>query len=556
MSAPQQKPKRERKEGKKRQRANGSAAGTGASSPRAVAGNAFTIPKRKKEGKRNKGSKEEGGPKSSPRIVKQEEKEENFPQHEVTVAAATGGGGSGGNSANRMVNAPQKANISPRVGLGLADATDEMSAMRYHQDLSGGCRNNDRNAAKSIMSLAVAAASVAASEAAIAAAAAAAAAASAPPAPAPAPPKALGLKKLIHQRVQHDEANSNSAFSPKKLLKHRLLAAQQTPVSQPTPSSAPVAPSAGMAGGGVTGGYTDGTGNSTYAGQGGHGRAPLASGVGRFDNGGVGARSDLGGGAYGMESRGGSGVLDGGGRDGGGYDERDRAAAEGVLKCRTVGAGGEHNRRRATGVMHDDANSPGFNKLEGKGGGGTTEGGYHGGVDRGHASANGEQRREAEFGSGGYGAGPNANGVHTGGAWSGGSGDRHGKFAKDAGASDKWSDGGRGGEGVEGAERVDAQRQHGYDSASYGQERRRGQEVRQRNDRRKRGGRLFRCGVAQNVSCVFCAFLSMYVVRVCVCFLFLLAEESIRVSCQSVEWFDLLTFIFVSTLKTTMHCRA
>lgn len=501
MSAPQQKPKRERKEGKKRQRASSSAAGTGASSPRAGAGtvtdSAFTIPKRKKEGKRTKASMEEGGLKS-PRI-KREEKEEKFPGDDVAVAVASSGGD---NSANRMVIAHHKANISPRVGLGLADATDNMSAMRYHQDMSGGCRINDRNSSKSIMSLAVAAASVAASEAAVAAASAAAAA------PAPAPPKALGLKKLIHQRVQHDEANSNSAFSPKKLLKHRLLAAQQAPAPQPAASSVPTASSASMRGG--TGGSMDETRSSGYPGQGEQRRAPPASDGQCFDNGNMGGRSGLSGGHAMDPSR--SDVMDGGGRGGGGYDERDRVAAEGVLKCRTVGEGGDHNKLRAMGVMNDDANGRGYNNLGGEDGGGgdgggggggssgATERSYHGEVDRGRASASGDHRREAKFGGGGYDAGPNANGMHAGGVWRGGSADRHGEGAKDAVAGEKWSEVGRrraevGGMG--GAEGIDTQRQQGYNSAPYGQELKVGQQVRGWNNRLTRGGRLSQFCVAQ-----------------------------------------------------------
>lgn len=502
MSAPQQKPKRDRKEGKKRQRA-GSAAGAGSASPRAGAGdgaaaNSFTIPKRK--GKRSKGPKEEGGGLGSPR-VKGEEQEATAFMEEVAPSR---------NSANRMVTAPQKANILPRVGLGLTDATNEMSAMR-HADSGGGGRNGDRSPSKTMMSLAVAAASVAASEAAIAAA--VAAASTSAPAPAPAP-KALGLKKLLHQRVQHDEANSNPAFSPKKLLKHRLLAAQQPPPPPPTSSAGPPpppSPSAGGEGGGNNsygaggGGYMDGAGSSRYPrypGQVDGREPPLARGDGHFGGGDMGGRPGYRGGYTGDPSHGGGGAY-GGGRVGGYNDERDRVAAEGELNGRVVGDGDrEYSRRRDMGGGgpsikeeiddrgHRDRDRDRDNRHPGRGESGVpppSEGNFRGGFDRGRSSVNGEQRREAEFsgggggGNGGYNNGgasgpPAANGMHpgggSGGGWRDGSEERRGggRFAKDVAANDKW-------QGGRGAERMDAPRPPGYDPSSYGPPRKRSQEV-------------------------------------------------------------------------------
>lgn len=473
MSAPQQKPKRDRKDGKKRQRAS-NAVGAGSASLRVGAGaNSFTIPKRK--GKRSKGLKEEGGP-SSPR-VKGEEREEAVSLDEVAPSP---------NSANRMVTAPQKANILPRVGLGLTDAKDEMSAMR-HPDSSGG-RNGDRSPSKAMMSLAVAAASVAANEAAMAA---AAAAVAATPAPA-APPKALGLKKLLHRRVQHDEANSNPAFSPKKLLKHRLLAAQQPPPPQPT--SAPPASSPGAGGGGYSaagGGYMDDAGNYRYHHPGqvdgtGAPPPPLAGDGGRFGGGHPGGHPDFRGGYMMDPSQGVGGVYGGGRTNFGEYDgERERVAAEGELNGRIVGDGREYNGQHAVGAIKEEIDDRGghSNNFTGREPGVGPAGGTFrdGGVDQGRSSHNGDQRREAEFGgasgysNSGTGAPATANGMHaggvSGGGWRGGSEERRGRFAEDAAAAnDKW-------QGGRGAERIDAPRQHGYDPSSYGPQSKRAQEV-------------------------------------------------------------------------------
>ncbi|CAM9291849.1 unnamed protein product, partial [Hapterophycus canaliculatus] len=76
MSAPQLKPKRERKDGKKRQRASSAAGTAESSSPRAGAGvgNSNSLPAPKpKDGKRSKAAKEEAAPK--PPKVKREDKE-------------------------------------------------------------------------------------------------------------------------------------------------------------------------------------------------------------------------------------------------------------------------------------------------------------------------------------------------------------------------------------------------------------------------------------------------------------------------------------------------
>ena len=262
MTAPQQKPKRERKDGKKRQRASSATAG----SPRGPgdAGTSLTIPKRKKEGQK-RAKTQQGAQRGA--VSKDGLEIQKSPREEGKPAQDAAAEGEGDGDSATMVKAPNQPRVSPRVGLGLTDTiAADMLAMRGGPDLGGS--GHDRTHSKSMMSLAVAAASVAASEAAAAASAvtaaasaasaAAAAAAAAPPAPRapPAPPKALGLKKLLHQRMQCDEASANptSAFSPKKLLKHRVLAAQanqqqaflaSTPAlaatPAPTPTPAPIA---------------------------------------------------------------------------------------------------------------------------------------------------------------------------------------------------------------------------------------------------------------------------------------------------------------------------
>eukprot|EP00904_Undaria_pinnatifida_P001605 jgi/Undpi1/11445/HiC_scaffold_30.g13742.m1 len=230
MTAPQQKPKRERKDGKKRQRASSATAG----SPRGPgdAGTSLTIPKRKKEGQK-RAKTQQGAQRGA--VSKDGLEIQKSPREEGKPAQDAAAEGEGDGDSATMVKAPNQPRVSPRVGLGLTDTVAaDMLAMRGGPDLGGS--GHDRTHSKSMMSLAVAAASVAASEAAAAASAvtaaasaasaAAAAAAAAPPAPRapPAPPKALGLKKLLHQRMQCDEASANptSAFSPKKLLKHRV----------------------------------------------------------------------------------------------------------------------------------------------------------------------------------------------------------------------------------------------------------------------------------------------------------------------------------------------
>ncbi|CAN0553672.1 unnamed protein product, partial [Ectocarpus sp. 12 AP-2014] len=485
MSAPQLKPKRERKDGRKRQRTS-TAAVAGSSSPRASAdaGGNFTIPKLKKPGKkRNKAAAaaagEEGEAKLSPRIVKREEEKD-----ELTTAAAVLASSANSANRNRMVKSPQKAEISPRVGLGLTASTGEMSAatLRY-PDLSGS-RNNDKSPTKAMMSLAVAAASVAANEAAIAAAVAAAAAA-APAAAPPPPPKALGLKKLLHQRVQHDEANSNPAFSPKKLLKHRLLAAQQatsTASSDPVPSPSPPASNLSTGGGGnsYSRGSDDPGSADRYAGQAGEREA---SGGGRQDDGNVERRRSGFGGAHAGESGRSAGPY--GGREVRGSDERDRIAAEGELNGRVLADGGGYGRRNGTGGMDDNVGGRSDNNRGRHADDGAAEGSGVGGGDR--AALDGERRDRAELGGGEYDAGrnggANANGVHESEAsrsgWgAGSSGERNGRFAKGMNnATDKWTGGGQSG-------RMEAPRHHGFSPASFDEEggRRQGRQPQYRGD--------------------------------------------------------------------------
>lgn len=470
MSAPQLKPKRERKDGKKRQRASIAAGTAESSSPRAGAGNSFPTPKAK-EGKRSKAAKEGAGLKS-PKV----KREDDGAEREVRAPG-------GNRSANRMVTAPRKASISPRVGLGLTDAKEEMSAVR-HADLSGS-HNNDRSPSKSMMSLAVAAASVAASEAAIAAAVAAASAAAAPQSAAP--PKALGLKKLLHQRVQHDEANLNPAFSPKKLLKHRLLAAQQTAATSTTPTSesapSPVPPYSSSSvgrGDSYNGGGGNYAGHVGYRGEG-NGREVAAGEGRRHANGGTEEQSGFCGRYTSDSNR--RGVPYGGGEDGV-YDGRQRAAAEGNSNGRVVGDGGECSRHRASGAMNgggDHRDYNGHHNHPGREGRGVNnDANFCGGGGTDRAGLGGEQRREAQLDSGGCDAGrksvASVNREHAGGGgWSktGGSEEGRGRFAKDVngGASDKWVGGG-------GPKRVDAPRLHGHTPAFHGQERRREPEVR------------------------------------------------------------------------------
>ncbi|CAM9413826.1 unnamed protein product, partial [Scytosiphon promiscuus] len=491
MSAPQLKPKRERKDGKKRQRASNATGAAESSSPRAGAGTRTSLPTPKpKEGKRSKAAKEESGPKL-PKVKREDD--------EVEPPRAPGGN----RSANRMVTAPRKASISPRVGLGLTEAKDEMSAVR-HADLSGS-HNNDRSPSKAMMSLAVAAASVAASEAAIAA---AVAAASAAAAPAAAPPKALGLKKLLHQRVQHDEANSNPAFSPKKLLKHRLLAAQQTaaastPTSDSAPSPVPPPSDSRMGGGGGDrgGGVGSDMGDAGRAGYGGQGddRGGKASDGVRHSNGGMGEQTGFGG-RYGMDpSR--RGDLHGGGGEKG-YSERDRVAAGGDSNGRTVGDGRESGGPHDTGAMNGGADPKEYKGRQyypsRDDRGVDNDGRFQSGGERDRPGLGGEQRREAEFNGGGYdvgrNAGPGASRGHARGAsgsgWTGGLEGRR-RFAKDAdgGGSERWACGG-------GQTRMDAPQLQGYTPAPHGQERRREEEFFGNNRRGSADGSSWKAGDA------------------------------------------------------------
>lgn len=229
--------KEEKKEDKKRPRPGASAAVPSPKGSKEVGGS-FTIPKRKKEVKSLSSS---GSPRSSKeKKEKRREKEEKRAAREDEAAAdgAEKSSNSGSRSSNRMVKGTKQAKLVPRVGLGLSDDATASSStgLLIGAPDYGGTGDWQDESKKSLkgtsMSFADAAASVAASAAASEAAAAAAAAPVAS-----APPKALGLKKLLHQRVQYDEieaagGNPSSTFSPKKLLKHRILSGNNTDNSQ------------------------------------------------------------------------------------------------------------------------------------------------------------------------------------------------------------------------------------------------------------------------------------------------------------------------------------
>ena len=217
ISAPQ-KSKRERKEGKKRQRASTSS-GTG--SPRD--GGSGDVTKRGKESSGQFGSMEGSDGQILPR-----EKGIEGDKRVLDGTLSESIGGRGSSDSASMVEVAKQANIPQRVGLGLTDTPPELSPPLYSEE--DGNYAQDKSASTSMMSLAAAAASVAASEAAAAAAASGLASAVAPPAllKNSIPPKMLGLKKMLNQRAQSDEASFNSSppYSAKKLLKHRVLAAQ------------------------------------------------------------------------------------------------------------------------------------------------------------------------------------------------------------------------------------------------------------------------------------------------------------------------------------------
>lgn len=217
--------KEDKKEDKKRPRSGGSATVSSPKGSKEVGGS-FTIPKRKKEAKSLSGS---GSPQSlQEKKEKRREKEEKRAAREEEADSAEESSNSGSRSSNRMVKGTKQAKLAPRVGLGLSDdATPPSTGLLVGAPdyaSTGGWQDDNKKSPKgTTMSFADAAASVAASAAASEAAAAAAVAPLAS-----APPKALGLKKLLHQRVQYDEieaagGNPSSTFSPKKLLKHRIL---------------------------------------------------------------------------------------------------------------------------------------------------------------------------------------------------------------------------------------------------------------------------------------------------------------------------------------------
>lgn len=235
--------KREHKDGKKRQKLGNSAnapAGPVAPSPKSLDGGAssFTIPKRKKERKLSSQLLESSRSTKEKRR-EQRAKEEKREEKRARVAVATAAAGEAETEAecsttameaqshgekpnsSRMVREMKQTTIAPRVGLGLSDGPSPGLMMRTPDDVASSLSDDYKSSHKGTarMSFADAAASVAASTAATEAAAAAPVVS--------APPKALGLKKLLHQRVQYDESAAATAhsFSPKNLLKHRLLAA-------------------------------------------------------------------------------------------------------------------------------------------------------------------------------------------------------------------------------------------------------------------------------------------------------------------------------------------
>lgn len=230
----------DKKDDKKRPR-TGNNISAAAASPKGSkdAGGTCTIPKRKKEHKTLSGT---GSPRSlkEKRREKEEKRAALEPREEEESAAAAAAEGENSSSRNRMVKGMKQAKIPPRVGLGLSGNAVELSACPPDSSGSGGRQEDGKRSPmmRTAISFADAAASVAASAAATEAAAAAAAA------PAlSAPPKALGLKKLLHQRVQYDEIEAaggmaSASFSPKKLLKHRILAANNPGSTQHDTNSA------------------------------------------------------------------------------------------------------------------------------------------------------------------------------------------------------------------------------------------------------------------------------------------------------------------------------
>lgn len=229
MSAPQLKSKR--KDGKKRQRPSNSLSAGSPRSGRDVA--TTSAPKRRKESRGQVVPTEGPDGQRSPR----DGGEYNEERMRDVIPSE------GSSSSSSTMKSPK---VLTGMGPGLTDTTPAPS---ISLDLDGCSYSHAKNSTMSIMSLAAAAASVAASEAAAAAAAVLTSTSTSAPSvvpstsvPAiPAHPKTLGLKKMLNQRAQCDEASLNSSppFSAKKLLKHRLLAAKSHQDSASVSSSSP-----------------------------------------------------------------------------------------------------------------------------------------------------------------------------------------------------------------------------------------------------------------------------------------------------------------------------
>lgn len=219
--------KKEEKEDRKRPRMASTPAPV-AGSPKGSneTGGSFTIPKRRKEQKASTGP---GSPRSlKEKKEKRREKEERRAAREEktdNVDSST----NTTRSSIRMVKGTKQPKLAPRVGLGLSDdaevsaSTGGLLVEACADAGAGSCQDDSTSPKGTTMHFADAAASVVASTVASET---AAAAAMAPVVSAP--PKALGLKKLLHRRVQYDEieaagGNPSATFSPKKLLKHRIL---------------------------------------------------------------------------------------------------------------------------------------------------------------------------------------------------------------------------------------------------------------------------------------------------------------------------------------------
>lgn len=219
--------KKEEKEDKKRPRAASTPAPvTGSPKGSDEVGGSFTIPKRRKE------QNAPTGP-ASPRSLKEkkekrrEKEERRAAREEKTESVDRSTNTSRGS--NRMAKGTKQPKVAPRVGLGLSDDAEASAStggllVEACADAGAGTSQDDSTSPKGTSMYSAddsdpATASAVASET-------AAEIATAPMVSAP--PKALGLKKLLHRRVQYDEieaagGNPSATFSPKKLLKHRIL---------------------------------------------------------------------------------------------------------------------------------------------------------------------------------------------------------------------------------------------------------------------------------------------------------------------------------------------